>query len=600
MKQTQNQHYSWARLRQMALEHKRLLILANIIALFATLASVPIPLLLPMLVDEVLLDQAGAARATIDGLFPSEWHSPALYILALLALTLLLRLSALLLTVWQARHFTLISKEIIFRMRRDLLQRLPRVAMSEYETLGSGRVAAHFVTDMETVDHFVSNSVSKFLIAVLTILGTASILLWIHWQLALLILFFNPIVIYFTTVLGKKVKHLKKKENHAFELFQQALTETLDAIQQIRAANREQHYLQRLIQHAQQVKQHAGEFAWRSDTANRLSFVIFLFGFDLFRAGAMFMVLYSDLSLGEMFAVFGYLWFMMGPVQEVLNIQYAFYAAKAALTRINSLLELKQEAHYPALKNPFAAQQSVGLSLKKIRFAYGTHPEVLRGINLEIKAGEKIAFVGASGGGKSTLVQLLIGLYPAQGQIKFNGVPVEQIGWQRVREHVIAVLQNPALFNDTVRNNLTLGRNTDLAHIKQAVEIAQLSDTLAALPAGLETVIGQQGMRLSGGQRQRLAIARMILSNPQVVILDEATSALDSDTERRLHRAMSDFLKNRTTLIIAHRLSAVKQADRIYVFEDGLISAEGQHQHLLQQDGLYAKLYGEESGAKPT
>jgi len=593
-------HYSWARLRGIAFEYKRALLQANLIALLATLASVPIPLLLPMLVDEVILDQAGSVRASIDSLFPSDWQSPALYILTVLALTLLLRLSALLLTVWQARHFTLISKEIIFRMRRDLLGQLPRIAMREYESLGSGTVAAHLITDMETVDHFVSNSVSKFIIAVLTIIGTALILLWMHWQLALLILFFNPIVIYFTTVLGKKVKQLKRRENHAFELFQQALTETLDAIQQIRAANREQHYLHRLINHAQQVKQHAGEFAWRSDTANRFSFVIFLFGFDLFRAVAMFMVLYSDLSLGEMFAVFGYLWFMMGPVQEVLNIQYAFYAAKAALNRINSLFELQQEPHYPAAQNPFADQQSVGLSLKQLHFSYDGQQDVLRDINLQIQAGEKVAFVGASGGGKSTLVQLLIGLYPARGEIAFNGIPVEQIGWQRVREHVVTVLQQPALFNDTVRNNLTLGRNFDDDTLWQALEIAQLQETIQSLPDGLETLVGQQGIRLSGGQRQRLAIARMILSDPQVVILDEATSALDSATELRLHQAMSRFLKGRTTLIIAHRLSAVKQADRIYVFEDGRISAEGQHQQLLQKEGLYAKLYADHSPTRST
>jgi ATP-binding cassette subfamily C protein len=154
------------------------------------------------------------------------------------------------------------------------------------------------------------------------------------------------------------------------------------------------------------------------------------------------------------------------------------------------------------------------------------------------------------------------------------------------------VLQHPALFNDTVRMNLTLGRDYEEDELNQALEIAQLREVIDELPDGLETLIGRQGVRLSGGQRQRLAIARMVLTRPSVVILDEATSALDSATEARVHEALSDFLRGRTTLIIAHRLSAVKQADRAYVFDDGRIIEEGTHDELIQGEGLYQKLYG--------
>jgi ATP-binding cassette subfamily C protein len=162
-----------------------------------------------------------------------------------------------------------------------------------------------------------------------------------------------------------------------------------------------------------------------------------------------------------------------------------------------------------------------------------------------------------------------------------------------VREHVATVLQHPALFNDTIRANLTLGREATDEQLWQALEIAQLKETIVELDLGLETIVGRQGMKLSGGQRQRLAIARMIVANPSVVILDEATSALDSETEYKLHHAMSDFLKERTTIIIAHRLSAVKQANHVYVFEEGQICEQGQHETLIQQNGLYAKLYGQ-------
>ncbi len=159
--------------------------------------------------------------------------------------------------------------------------------MSEYETLGSGTVASYMVTDLQTIDEFVGSTVSRLLVAVLTVIGVAVILLWIHWQLALLILLVNPLVISFTIILGKRVKELKREENAAFEVFQQSLIETLDSIHQIRASNRERHYIMRIIDQARTVKEQGAAFTWKSDAANRLSFVVFLFGFDLFRAVAM-------------------------------------------------------------------------------------------------------------------------------------------------------------------------------------------------------------------------------------------------------------------------------------------------------------------------
>jgi ATP-binding cassette, subfamily C, bacterial len=585
--------YNWQYILKIAGDHKNELILANIIAILATIANVPVPLLLPLLVDEVLLNQPGVVVATINSFTPATWHGPILYISTILVLTVVLRLVALIFNVWQMRQFTLISKDVIYRIRRTLLHHLEKVSMSEYETLGSGTVASYFITDLDTVDQFVGTTVSRLLVAVLTIIGVAIVLLWIHWQLALFILFANPLVIYFTMVLGKHVKELKRRENAAFSIFQQALTETLDSIHQIRASNRERHYIMHIVDQARQVKDHGTAFTWKSDAANRLSFMIFLFGFDVFRAVSMLMVIFSGLTIGHMFAVFGYLWFMMSPVQEVLNIQFSYFNAKAALNRISHLQKLHQEPDYPHVINPFKAKQTVGIKIEEIYFAYGEEPDVLNGISLTIKPGEKVALVGASGGGKSTLVQVLIGLYPAKkGMIYFDGIPVNQIGLDIVRENVATVLQHPALFNDTIRMNLTLGREIPDTKLWSVLEIAQLKDVVEQMKNGLGTVVGRQGVRLSGGQRQRLAIARMVLSEPKIVILDEATSALDTETEYQLHMAMSEFLRQRTTLIVAHRLSAIKQANHVYVFENGQISEQGSHNKLLSQNGLYTKLYG--------
>lgn len=587
-------YYNWRYILQVASEHKTELIKANIIAFFAALVSVPLPLFMPLLVDEVLLDQPGFIVETVGPMFPPEWHGPVLFIGVILFVTLFLRLVALMMNVWQARQFSIISKDVTYRIRVGLLERLKKISMAAYETVGSGAVSSHFVTDLDTVDRFIGSSLSRLLIASLSILGTAIILLWMHWQLALFILFLNPVVIYFTTMVAKRVKHLKGQENKAFEVFQSALTETLDNIQQLRACNREQHYLKGLIAEAKTVRDHSTAFEWKSDAANRLSFVLFMIGVDLFRAVSMLMVVFSDLTIGEMMAVFGYLWFMMAPVQEILGIQYSYYAAKAALQRINNLADFKEEPQYPTKVNPFEGKKTVGVKLQDIHFSYETGVEVLKGVSVDIPAGQKIALVGASGGGKSTLVQGLLGLYPIEkGEMFFDGVSIKDIGLACVRDNVATVLQHPALFNGSIRSNLTMGKTYSDKELWNALDVAQLKPFVESLEQQLDTQVGRQGVRLSGGQRQRIAIARMLLSDPKVVVLDEATSALDAETELNLHQALKSFLEDRTTIIVAHRLSAVKQADHVYVFEDGKICEQGNHSELLQSNGLYSRLYGE-------
>ena len=507
---------SWAAILDEVKAHKAALLKGNLIALLAVICSVPVPLFLPVLVDEVLLNRPGGFIAFFSPWFPPSWHGPVLFILVALMLTVGLRLASIMLNVWQTRTFSLIAKETVYRIRVRMLERLSGIALSEYETLGSGRVASHFITDLNAVDGFLGASISGFLVATLSLVGVAVVLLWMNWQLALFILLLNPVVIAFSTRLGKKVKDLKKRENSAFEVFQEALTETLDALNQIRAMNREKHYLARVADKAALIRQHAAAFAWKSDAMNRVAFFVFLTGFDAFRAGAMLMVVFSDLSIGEMLAVYGYLWFMMGPVQEIINIQYAWYAANAALSRINGLLALKPSQEGTARLDPFGARGTVGVELENASFSYGEGDTVLDGVSMRIEPGEKVALVGASGGGKSTLVQALLGLYPLKaGSIRYGGVDVRDIGWSSVREHVGVVLQHPVLFNASLRDNLCLGREYGDDELWNALEIAQPSDFVAELPDGLGSQVGKSGVRLSGGQRQRMAIAAWSLPGPR-------------------------------------------------------------------------------------
>ncbi len=612
------EYFSFNQIIASALHYRRKLIVANMVAIVAAILSVPIPLILPLMVDEVLLDKPAMALSYMDMILPVSWHTATAYIFTALLASVLLRLHSVALNVWQMRIFTIIAKSITLQMREKLARYLKKIAISEYETIGSGGFASYFVTDIEVVDQFISATISKFIVAVLSIIGTAIVLLWINWQLALVLLFFNPIVIYITIHMGKKVKKLKLRENNAIALFQQALVETLDAIHQVRAANREEHYIKRLINQATQVKKHSIAYSWKTDAAGQLSHVVFLFGFDVFRAFSMMMVLTSDLTLGLMFAVFGYLWYMMGPVQEVLNIQYAYFSAKASINRLNRIFDLTQEPAIPCRHDPFENKQTIGIRLDNICFTYpqksndlGTNEleqeaiitanessiaettYILNSLSLTINKGEKVALVGSSGGGKSTLIQILLGLYPIEsGEIYFDNIPIQEIGFATIRENTAAVLQHPVLFNDTVRANLSLGREFTDQSLWQALEIAQLHTTVKKLPYQLETMVGRQGIRLSGGQRQRLAIARMVLTNPKLIILDEATSALDTETENNLHQSMKSYLADKTTLIIAHRLSAVKQANRIVVIDNGKIIADGTHQDLVNSNELYFRLYG--------
>lgn len=579
---------SWKYIFDQIKKYKKQLIIGNIIAVIATLISIPVPLFIPLLVDEVLLGKEGIFIKTYRAVF-GEGSIP-LYVLTALVIVLVMRTLFFLLSALQTKIFTEISKNITYKIREKILNHIKDISMSEFEVEGSGKLASKMITDINTIDEFIGKTVSRFVISVLIILGVAVVLLLINWKLGLLIILINPVVVYFTTAIGRKIGKLKKKENKAVEIFQEALIETLELFRQIRTANREFYFISKLLEEAKKVRDTSVQFGWKSDAAARLSMLIFLSGYEVFRSVSILFVAYSDLTIGMMLAIFGYLWVMMTPIQEILSIQYSFHSANAALQRLNEILSLKTEPKYPHLKNPFKNKTTVSIKLEDVWFSYDKENFVLKAVNMNIPEKSKIAIIGASGSGKTTVANIIVGFYPVdKGQLYYDNVPVNEIGLDVVRENIYVVLQNPQMFNNTVRFNLTLGKDIPEEEICEALKIAVADEFVKRMPKGLDTLVGKNGIRLSGGERQRLAIARMILSKPKAVILDESTSALDYKTEEKLMKNLEDYLKDKTTILIAHRLSTVKNADYIYVLDKGKIIEEGNHYELLEKEGIYSQ-----------
>jgi ATP-binding cassette subfamily C protein len=543
--------------------------------------------LIPLLVDEVLLERPSVVVHSIDSLL-GEASEPYVYIVFILICVLILRFLFFLLNFYQTKLFTIVSKNITYKIREDLLKYISKVSLKEFEFLGIGSITSKLLIDVDTIDSFLSSAVSRFIISILTIIGVSVVLMLIHWQLALFILLLNPFVVVITTKIARKVSVLKREQNRTYELFSESLSETLELFMQIKSLNKERKFFGSVISSAATLKDKSIRFDYKSDGATRLSFLVFLSGFEIFRAASILVVAYSDLSIGLMLAIFGYLWVMMIPIQDILNIQYAYHNALASLKRINTIFALKVEPTCTGGFNPFDKNYTNSIEIKNLSFSYSVDKEILRSINIEIKKGQKIAIIGASGSGKTTLAHLLVGLYPLQkGDILFDGISVKKIGLSRVRENIFLVLQNPQLFNDTIAKNLTLGDLVEKEKLDFAIETAQLREYIDSLKDGLETRIGRDGVKLSGGQRQRLSIARMVIQNPNIVILDESTSALDVHTESRLFKALEEYLKDKTTIIIAHRLSTIRKADYIYVLEEGEVAEEGSSEELMRQEGLF-------------
>ncbi len=563
---------------------KPALIWGQVAIFMAMLVSVPIPLMLPRMVDEVLLHKPGSFVLAIDHIFGK---GSAFYYIALVGLgVIILRILSFAFTALISKIFTKISKFATFEIRKQVLNHLKKVCMNEYEMLGSGKIAANLITDVETLDAFVVASAAKFASAVLTLLAIAIVLLVISPVLGLMILVSQPLIILLSKKIASVIGGLKKEENKAIASFQDNISQTLELFGQIKASNKEDEFFEKAIEKADHIQKTSNAFGYKSDVYLRFSFLLFLISFAILQTSGLILVSYHQLSIGLVFAMFGYIWFLMTPIQDILSIQYSYANAKVALKRLNTIFDLQAEVSGDKILD---TKNGLDICIKDLSFSYLKDKPLLQNISFNIKHKEKIALIGSSGSGKTTLAQVLAGFYHKDsGEIFYNDVKLSEINKKSLRESIFLVLQMPILFNDTLRFNITMGnKNISDKEIMNAIKTAQLYEIVEKMPKKLDTLVGKNGAKLSGGQRQRLSVARMLIANPSLVIFDESTSALDVHTEAKLFLALKPILEEKTVITIAHRLSTVKNADMIYVLEDGKIVQEGKHSVLEQEDGHY-------------
>ena len=557
--------YSFKKLLNQIKGYKKEFILAQIIALFAIIVSIPIPLLMPLLIDEVLLHKSGFLTNTISIFF--NHCTPFCYVTITLLIVLFLRSSFVILNILQTYFFEKITKDITYKMRIAILKHLKKLSINEYENLKTGDIASTLISDINTVEEFMIKSVSKFVISILSLIGVAIVLFMINYKLALFIIILNPFVVILSGKIARKVKKYKKAQNQTIGLFQESLIETLELFEQIKAYNKENFFFSKLFDYTKELKNKSFNFSYKSEAFSKLSFLIFLIGFEIFRAAGILAVAYDNLSIGLMLGVYGYLWFMMTPIQEIISIQYAYFGAAAALDRINKTLTLQKEPHFEHKNNPF--DKNIEIKVKNLSFKYKSSDYILKNLNATIKPNKITALIGASGGGKTTFAKLISGFFiPTDGDILYNDISYKNIGLDNIRANVSLILQETRLFNDTLYFNITLGKNFNENEIYDALKKAELFEIVQNLENKLDTFVGKNGVKLSGGQKQRVAIARALLHKPKLIILDESTSALDIDTEEKVFKNIESFLKERTSIIIAHRAETIAKADEILMIKN--------------------------------
>ena len=476
-------------------------------------------------------------------------------------------------------------------MRSDLFDHLQKLPYSFYDNNETGQLMARMTNDLFTVSELAHHGPENLFISSFMIVGSFVYLCTINWILALIVFAFLPIIILVSVKAQNDMNAAFDKSRQETGNINATLENSISGIRVTKA------YANDVYEQKKFEKNNSGYVYWRSKAykamgrfSASMSFTTQICNAVVLIAGGLFCI-YGKLDYGDLAAFMLSISLFISPVENLLMFSEQLQDGVTGFRRFTEIMDAKIEEDSPDAKD--IVRPAGDVRFEHVSFAYNEGGEVLHDINIEIPAGKIYAFVGASGGGKTTLCHLIPKFYKLkEGMIYIDGTPIGEISNKSLRQNIGIVQQDVFLFTGTFRENIAYGAvdATD-EDVINAAKRANIHDYISGLPDGYDTQIGERGIKLSGGQKQRLSIARVFLKNPAILILDEATSALDNATEVMVQKSLFELCKGRTTLIVAHRLSTIKSADEIIVVEEGRIKERGTHAELLEKGGSYKKLY---------
>ena len=481
--------------------------------------------------------------------------------------------------------------KIEFTLREKLFRHLLRMGYSFYDNAQSGQLLSRLVNDIAEVGGLMFAIPHLLVTCLITLLGSVTLLFWLNWQLALVVTALLIIKTFSTIKLNGDMKRtfMRARENTG-DLSGQ-IAESLQGIRLVKTFSTEDRELDKMRRAGEKLlsvqeksfdtvgKLHGGIDFF----SNVMNLAIIVLGGALISLGLM--------KISDLVAFLLYMMLCMRPVFQLMMLTEVYQRGMAGVERYRELMTLPESNELSA-ERVTELETAAQIEFSHVNFGYENSAPIFRDFNLSIAAGEHVGIVGMTGGGKTTLCELLLGMYDLDGgKISIDGRDIKTVKTDSLRREVGMIQQDTFLFSATVRDNIAYGREdaTD-EEIINAAKLAEAHEFISELPNGYDTFVGERGVKLSGGQKQRLAIARMFLRDPKILILDEATSALDNETERQIQRAMQKLSENRTTITVAHRLQTVRASNRILVLEHGNITEEGSHENLMARRGVYYNL----------